>query len=50
MNSLGIAAASGLALALLMMFESVWCILNARSTPPAQAPATGEGGDPQHRT
>ena len=39
-----------LLLALLMVFESVWRILSGRSTPPAQATATGEGGDPQHRT
>ena len=39
-----------LVLALLMVFESVWRVLSGRSAPPAQAPATGEGGDPQHRT
>ncbi len=51
MNSLGIATASGLALALLMVFESVWRILlSGRTTRPAQTPATGEGGDPQDRT
>jgi hypothetical protein len=35
---------------LLMVFESVWRILSGRSTPPAQATATGEGGVTQHRT